>query len=419
MRTLLPVAALLLGLAILVVGNGLQLVLLPVRAQLEGFPLSVIGAFGTTYNIGFVAGCLLVPRMVKNVGHIRTFAALAAIAASASLVHGLLIGGTAWAILRCASGFCFAGLWMVVESWLNERAVTTHRGQLVAVYMMINAAAGAGGQMLLPLTGVEGLAPFTVAGIAICLSLVPVALTTAAAPAPIASARLDLARLYRTSPVAVFGCLLVGLANGALWALGPLFAQARGMPTSGVALFMTAVVVGGALVQWPLGRLSDRFDRRRVIAVACIAAAAAGMALAAIPAAGDGAAMVLAGALGAFAFPLYSLCIAHANDHADAQDFVAVSGGLLLTFGLGAVAGPLLGAAAMTGYGEGALFMVTAISHLALATVTILRMRRQAPVPEEQRSDFVPVTRTTPAVFELDPRSDVPTEAEETSALAG
>jgi MFS family permease len=248
-----PLTALLLAVAILFLGNGLQGVLLPVRATLEAFATTSIGLIASAYSAGFMVGCLWMPYIVRRVGHIRTFAVCAAIAASIVLLMALAVHPLVWIPLRVLSGVCFAGLFMVIESWLNERATSGNRGQVLAVYMVINLSAVTVGQMLLPLADPAGFSLFALTAMAIALALVPVGLTTSSAPQPLREVHLRLRRLYAMSPVGVVGGFFVGLANGAFGGLGVVFAEQVGLSITGIALFMSASLVGGALAQLPLG----------------------------------------------------------------------------------------------------------------------------------------------------------------------
>jgi len=416
--------ALLLGAAILLVGNGLQGILLPVRAGLEGFATSAIGLIAAAYSAGFVLGCLTMPHVIKRVGHIRAFAALAAIAASVVLLFELVIEPVAWVPLRVLSGVCLCGLSMIIESWLNERADNADRGRIFALYMMVSLLAVTCGQMLLPLGDPAGPDLFAITAMLLALALVPIALTTLAAPRPIGAVRLRLARLYAMSPVGVVGCFFVGLANGAFGGLGALFAQQIGLSTGGIALFMSAPFIGGALMQLPLGRLSDRTDRRHVIAFACVLAAALGGIMALI---GDGrspapflpavpafaaleplAIVGLALLFGGFMYPLYALCVSHTNDYVAKDDFVEASSGLLLTWGIGAAIGPMIAAVLMEVVGLAGLFLHTASVHLILGLFALYRIARRAAVPAEARTEHVytpGAVRTTPEVSVIDPRA--------------
>ena len=428
-QTIGPLTALLVAVAILFFGNGLQGVLLPVRATLEAFATTSIGLIAAAYSVGFMAGCLSMPYVVRRVGHIRTFAVCAAVAAAVVLVMALAVHPAVWIPLRAFSGICFAGLFMVIESWLNERATSVNRGQILATYMVINLSAVTAGQMVLPLGAPDGFSLFAVTAIAITLALVPVGLTTSDAPQPLRQVRLRLGRLYAMSPVGVVGGFFVGLANGAFGGLGAVFATQIGMSVTGVALFMSAALVGGALAQVPIGRLSDRTDRRKVIVGVCVLAALAGGLLALLGDARQGGLLLeapvrladlspvilvaVATLFGAAIYPQYSLCVAHTNDFVGREEFVEASSGLLLTWAIGASIGPVLAAFAMDGLGVGALFLYTALVHAGFALFTIYRISRRAPVPTAERDRYVAggrPSRTTPVAVDLDPRAPAPTD---------
>lgn len=373
-----PVFALFAANLLLVLGTGLQSVLVPVRAHLLGFSDFKVGALGGAYYVGFVLGCLVAPRLVRRVGHIRAFAALAVIAGQVFPLHGAASGVATWFALRLVVGFCLAGLSMIVESWVNEKSLDGGRGRSLSIYLIVTAVAYAAGQFLLCGTDPSTLLPFL--GVCLCVSLSVVPLAVSAAPAPKlpASHRLDLGELWATSPVGLVGCLFIGLVNGAFWSLAPLSVQLNGGASGDAALFVGAAVLGGACAQWPMGQWSDRTDRRRPIVAACCAAAAAGLCLALVPGLARPAQLALAAGFGVAAFPLYGLCVAHANDHA-AGRFVQTSGGLLLTFGVGAAIGPLVAGPLVAPGHSGGLFLFTAGVHLALAAFVLHRMVRRRP----------------------------------------
>jgi MFS family permease len=432
---LVSVSALLLGVAILLLGNGLIGILLPVRATFENFATTSIGLIASGYSAGFVVGCLSVPHIVRRVGHIRTFAVMAAIAASAVQLMALLVGPLAWIFLRMISGVAFAGLYMVIESWLNERASNTNRGQLFATYMVIQLGAITAGQMLLPAGDAAGFGLFAVSAIAITLALVPVGLTSSSAPQPLGTVHLRLARLYRMSPVGVLGCFFVGLANGGFGGLGVVFAQGVGLGTTGIALFMSAALIGGTLFQVPFGRLSDRIDRRRVLMLACLLAVLAGAVLAFAGESHAGLGVpewlariaarpeVLIAAVAVFGgciYSMYSLCVAHTNDFVEREDFVEASSGLLLTWALGAAIGPVAAGPLMEWVGVGGLFFYAAVVHLLFVAFIWYRMSRRAPLPPQARADFVQAghTRTSHVLATMDPRAPEPAAEAQASSDA-
>lgn len=404
--TLAPVGALLLSVALLLMGNGLQGTLLPVRANLENFGALSIGVMGSAYYVGFVAGCVLTPKLIRRAGHIRLFAAMVSIASAIPLAHAMLVGPVPWWILRSLTGLCLAGLYLIIESWLNERATPENRGLVFTTYTTVNFSVITLGQMLMLVDDPIRFHLFSLASILVSLAAVPVALTRYPQPAPISSARLSVSNLYRISPVGVAGVLTVGLANGAFWGMAPAFASQIGLSVPQIAWFMSATVIGGALSQWPFGRLSDRMDRRKTILIACALACGSALLLIftglAMPTLMIGAAFLF----GVFSFPLYALSAAHANDMAKDVDFVGIAGGLLLVNGAGSVIGPVLGGIAMDRFGALGLFGFTAFVHAAMTLFTLHRMRQRAAPPQEQKADFVPMPATAPVRADLDPRAD-------------
>ncbi len=403
--TIASLSALLLSVAILLMGNGLQGTLLPVRAQLELYSAIDIGVLGSSYFLGFAAGCYFGPYVVRRVGHIRTFTAMVSLASTVALAHALVLSPYVWWPLRALTGFCFAVLYMVIESWLNEKSTNENRGLVFSVYTIINLTVVTIGQMMLTLGSPTAFPLFAIASILVSLAAVPVALTTAPSPGPIATVSVRIGHLYRISPVGFAGALAVGLANGAFWSLAPVFAQSKllAVGTTGIALFMSIAVIAGAAGQWPLGRLSDRMDRRKVIVAACVGAALAGALLGVFGTNRDTAIFGFSFLFGLFAFPLYSLSAAHMNDSVESGGFVEATSGLLLLYAAGAVVGPLLGSAAMRLMGPGGLFIYTAAVHVVMAVFAVYRMRQRGRPPEEEREPFADSIRVAQTVATIDP----------------
>ncbi len=404
-RTLAPVYALLAGIAVLLLGNGLLSTLTPVRADLQAFGSFWIGWIGAAYFAGFIVGCYVCPPLVTRVGHIRVFAALAALASTVPLLQIMALYPGAWLIFRAVIGFCLAGLYMVAESWLNDIATRTTRGTIFSAYMLTNLLAMAAGQYLLVIADPAKPEPFLIVAILIAFALIPVALTRASAPPPPVQASPHLGRLYRLSPVGFVGCLIVGMANGSFWSLSAVYARDIGLAYTGIAVFISAAIIGGAMIQWPLGKIADSMaDRRKLIAVVSGAASLLSIVLvfgAHLPGFSlYGAAFLFGSAV----FSLYGLCVAHANDYAEPTDFVQVSASLLLVFGTGAALGPILASATMQMFGDQYLFAFTAVAQAAMAGYVVYRMGRREAVQPEDRESYVPTTRTSPEAFALDPR---------------
>lgn len=397
---------LLLAGTMLLAGAGLQVTLLSVRAGIEDFPIVVTGLVMSGYYAGYIIGSKVCAPLIYRVGHIRAFAAFAAIASAVPLLHGLFVDAVAWIPLRVVSGFCFFGLFMAMESWINGSTTNTSRGMWLAIYMMVNLGAQAAGQLLLNLAPPTEMALFVISAVLISNALVPVALTRSTPPQLPDTSKLGLPALFRISPVGIIGCFCSGLALSAFSGLAPLVVLESGFPVAMVALFMSLVIIGGAASQWPIGRLSDVVDRRLVIAIVSFSAAAVSVLIALLPDKAGNYLLLLGFVFGAATFPLYSLCVAHTNDFMRDDDLIAASGGLLLSFGLGALLGPYVASWAIKILGLAGLFVYVAVVVAALGLFAIVRTRLKAPVPSTDRERFVSVPETTPVAEALDPRTD-------------
>lgn len=409
MASISPFFPLLLSVAILLMGNGLQGTLLPVRAGMEAFGSFEIGILGSAYFCGFMAGCIYGPRVIRVAGHIRTFAGMVAVASSVVLIHALVLEPAVWWLLRATTGFCFAVLYMVIESWLNEKSTNETRGLVFSVYTIINLTVITAGQMLLMTADPASFPLFAFASILVSIAAVPIALTRIEQPAPLDIVQLRLKRLFLISPVGVVGCVAVGLANGAFWSLAPVYALTSmgAASVSNVAWFMSIVVIAGAVGQWPIGRLSDRMDRRKVIIGACLGAATAGLCMVLFANQIPYGLYIFGFAFGVFAFPVYSLSVAHLNDFiTEPSDYVEAASGLLLVFAVGAIAGPLTASALIDLVGIKYLFAYTAAIHILAAGFCAYRMSVRNPAPTEEHipfSDAVVLAQTLSTVDPLPP----------------
>ncbi|GHD04941.1 MFS transporter [Tianweitania populi] len=402
-----PIFSLLRGTAFLLAASGLHNLLLPLRGQAEGFSTFALGLLGTAWAGGFVTGCIFAPRLVRRVGHVRAFGTFAASAAIIVLITGLFINEAAWILSRVCTGFVMAGAFMVVESWLNEKATNENRGTVFGLYMMVTYASIMAGQMAVAAFDVRQSSLFMVSGILFCCSLIPTAISTAVTPRPLQEVSLDLRGLFANSPVSFMACLLIGVANGAWGTLGPVYGARIGISTAQIALMMSLVVIAGAAMQMPAGRLSDKTDRRYILAGAGFLAALIGVLAFSVEARSGSVVIALAACYGAMAYILYSLAVAHANDHADSSNFVKISGGLLLLYGFGTMIGPLLGSFLMARLRPEALFLATALPHFLLGCYTLVRVSQRAAVPPENKEAFnaLPAERAvTPQAGLLDPR---------------
>ena len=397
-RSLLP---LLIAAGILLGGNGLSSTLIAVRGAQEGMAPSMIGAMGTTYFIGFLIGCIFIPRILRSVGHIRTFAALASLAACATLLTVMIIDPYVWMGLRLITGICFSGLFTTIESWLNSGVTNKTRGQVLALYRVIDIVVVAGAQFMMPVFGTGGFTLFAIMALMITFSVIPVALGDRSSPKPPDVFKFDLNKIWVISPLACIGCVAIGVTNSAFRFVGPLYAENIGLNLASLATFMSLGVVGGAVLQYPLGMLSDRYDRRWVLVGATAGAVVAGLILTFLGAADP--LFIYAGVFlfGAFSLPLYSLSAAHANDRAKEDEYVLLAAGLMFFYGIGAMFGPPVSSVLLGQFGPSALFYFTSATHGTLLMLTLWRMRARASVPQADRGSFSMLIRTSPLMQKL------------------
>lgn len=394
--------ALFLGIALIMLGNGLQGTLLTLRASLEGFTTTTVGIVMTGYYLGFLGGSLVTPKIVLGVGHVRVFAALASLASTSVLVHILFVDPITWFAMRVVTGFAYAGLYVVAESWLNDRATNETRGQLLSIYMIVMFVGVASGQLLLNLASPGGFELFIVASVLVSVALIPILLSVSPAPQLSEPVKMGFKRLYQVSPLGVVGCIGTGMAHSATFAMGALYGRKMGYSVAEISLFMGLITLGGILLQWPIGRLSDRFDRRKVLTYVTLIAA--GLAVAALPIGETSTVglLVLVTVFGGLSLPMYSLCIAHTNDHLEPTQMVSASASLVFIGGVGACAGPFSASVLMSMMGPQGLFLTLAGAHGAIGVFALYRMLRRAPVPLEEQYHYPNApARTTPIASTL------------------
>lgn len=399
-----PLSALLAGVALLLAGSGLLGTLLAVRGGLEGFDERTLGLVMSGYFAGFFLGTFAAPVLIRRIGHVRAFAFYIGVCAIAVLLHPLWVDPLGWFVLRVFTGVALVGLYTVIESWLNGQAEPRHRSSVFAVYMAVNLAALAGGQLLLGLGVDRGFALFSLVAILMCAAALPVTLTRLPQPQIPDTPRMGPRRLYRIAPAACLSAGLSGVAMGAFWGLGAVYAGQLELGRQGIAWFMVSTIVGGALLQWPLGRWSDGLDRRIGLCLASLVAAL--LAMLALPAAHYPQALLFAlfFLYGGVAFALYPMSVAHMLDTLPQQDLLSGCSSLLLVHGAGAALGPALAGMAMGWLGAPALPGFFALVLLVLAAFLYWRVRhfrRQRPHP----SLFHPMLRTTPEALALLPET--------------
>lgn len=401
MSSLRPLIPLLIAAGLLLGGNGLQGTLIALRGALEGFDAVTIGLMGGAYFLGFFLGCIFVTRIMRAVGHVRSFSALAAIASAGTLMLVLVIDPLTWSVIRFATGFCFAGLFTIMESWLNAGVNNEDRAQVLALYRIIDLGSVTGAQFLIPVFGAGGFTIFAIMSIMITLSLVPVSLADRSNPVPPEDVGLDLPRVWRISPLAAVGCIAVGLTNSAFRTLSPVYAEEIGLSITDVATFVSVSIIGGAVIQYPLGYMSDRWDRRTVLLLTTVGALVSGLGIGFFAGNNAFANFVLVFVFGSFAMPMFSLSAAHANDRAGKGEFVLVNAGLMLFYSIGAIGGPLAASYFMEMFGPAALFHYTSGVYVAFIIIILYRMVARPGVPESRRSRFTALLRTSTVFAKL------------------
>jgi len=399
-----PVLPLFAGLALLMVGNGLLSSLLGIRSDLEGFPTLVIGIVMAMYYVGFLLGSLLIPRWLVSVGHIRVFAGLASFAAATALSYSLLVDPVAWGVLRFVVGLCMSGLYVTVESWLNDRASNENRGGLLSVYMLVVTLGLGLGQLMLGLADPIDTTVFILVGILIALAVVPVAMIRIPTPSKVVPVKLSLRELSHRAPLGVAAVAVAGAAGSSVIALGAVYGTQAGMDPARVGVFMAAFMVGGAVTQYPLGRLSDWVPRRRVILAIAIAATGVGLVGTLVDSAGP-LVILVAAAYGSLVFPLYSVAVSHVNDVMPENQLVAAAAGAVFVFGIGSVIGPLSVSMLMGALGPVGFFWGLALYCVPLAIYAFVRIVSKAR-PKQRRFLILPPRSSTAALLLADPSNE-------------
>ncbi|MCP4980605.1 MAG: MFS transporter [Gammaproteobacteria bacterium] len=377
--------ALLIGFGVLMLGDGLQGTLLAVRADIEGFSATVTGLIMSAFYGGFLVGSLLCPRITARVGHIRVFAALAALASASILVHAIFVNISVWIALRFLSGFCFAGLYIVAESWLNDRATNETRGKLLSLYMVVTYLGVGAGQLMLNLAAPTEFPLFILTSVLISVAVVPLLLSAGSPPTFHESVNISLFELYKISPLGIVSMFVVGLVTATFFALGPVYGQRIGLNIENISYFMAATVIGTVIFQGPIGILSDWFDRRIVLTIVTLLTSMSAVLCVYAVEYSNELVLVSAALFGGMAFPLYSVCIAYTNDHLKPSQMIAASGALVLIGGLGAIVGPILIASIMDHLGEAYLFWSIAVAHALTGIFGLIRMTIRPPVPLEKQ----------------------------------
>ena len=387
---------LLLGMLLLMVGNGLQGTLLGVRGDIEGFSTFWMSVIMSAYFLGFLGGSQMAPDLIRRVGHIRTFAALGSVISAVLILYPAIADPIAWTLLRVVIGFCFSAVYVTAESWLNNSASNETRGQALSLYMIVQMSGLVAAQGLLVLGDPSGYLLFVVLSVLVSLSFAPILLSVTPTPAFETTEPMSFLEVFHLSPLGCIGIFVMGAVYAALFGMSAVYGTQSDLSLAEISLFVGAIYVGGLLLQFPIGWISDRMDRRVLIAgVAAIGTVAA---ISAIYSSSFYLLLIAAFAVGAMANPLYALLLAHTNDFLEPDQMAAAGGRLLFINGVGAVTGPLIVGALMGWFGPKGFFLYLAVLMAGLATYAGFRMTRRPSTATEDTISYAPVLASASAV---------------------
>lgn len=412
---LMPFVALYTATLLLLIGVGLLGTYLSLQLTVQGVSAQIIGIVMSANFFGMLLGAFQCHRLIKSVGHIRAFTAFAALATAIVMLHGINSSPIFWGILRFLTGFSIIGLYMVLESWLNECTQPNSRGKVLAIYMVMSYMGMAIGQQLLNLGNTFNLQILYIVGFVLVLCLVPVAVTHSIHPVTPEFEHLNVIELFRKTPTGMLGCFSAGLLNSAFYAIGPVFCYQIGLTISELSMVMTVTILGGMLLQWPVGAISDKFDRTYVLAFIGILTALISVAILYLAGNSYYLFLFLMSLFGGLVFTLYPVSVARAHDVFEAKDVVAVSSALLFSYGAGATIGPVLASTIMsvsdTAYG---LFVFCSVVSALYGFITFFLRNRQiiTVVAAEDNSAFVVMKNSSPVASAIDPRIEADEETD-------
>lgn len=390
--------ALLLGMCLLMVGNGMQGTLLGIRGALEGFSTFEMSIVMSAYFVGFLGGSRLAPGMIRRVGHVRVFAALASMISAVMILYPTFPAVPLWALGRVLIGFCFSAVYVTAESWLNNAADNSNRGQALSLYMIVQTLGIVVAQALLLAADPSGYVLFVIPSVLVSVAVTPILLTISPTPAFDTTKPMSLRELANFSPLGCIGMFLLGGVFSAQFGMAPVYGAEAGLSVAQISMFVATFFVGSVVLQYPIGWVSDRMDRRTLIVI-----------VSAIGAAGSVMGMLLGGTfwlllvsafvVGGMSNPLYSLLIAHTNDFLEHEDMAAASGGMIFINGLGAILGPIITGWMMgTSLGPGGFYLFTAVLFVILALYAAYRATRRPAVPVDETGNYVAIYPTSTAV---------------------
>ena len=407
--------ALLLGITLLMVGNGMQGTLLGVRGALEGFGTGEMSIIMSAYFAGFLLGSRLVPSMIRRVGHVRVFAALGSLASAGLILYPALTHPVAWIGLRFLLGFCFCGVYIVSESWLNNTTTNATRGRALSLYIIAQMVGIVSAQGIFALGDPSDYLLFVTVSVLVSLAFAPILLSAVPVP-PFESAKpMSLKTLYRVSPLGFVGLFLIGAMFSAIFGMAGVYGAQAGLSGTQIAIFVSAIYMGGMLLQYPIGWASDRLDRRRMVVAGGLVGAGACV-LGASGGGGFGGLLLAAFVVGGMANPLYSILLAYTNDYLELEDMASASAQLLFVNGVGAVGGPLLTGYLMGRFGSAGFFVFIGVLMSALAAYALWRMTQRSLAPDDATGTYVAMSPMATTSVTLGQAAEEWAESGETTA---
>jgi MFS family permease len=399
------VGAIITGVVFLQGGMGLLSVLLPLRMQEAGFTTTEIGIMAAGFASGFFLGCLYAPKLIHRIGHIRAFACFATMLSTLTLALAIDTDLALWTSARLLSGVCFAGLLNVSDSWISSETKPSMRGRVMSVYMILYKSAQALGPLVFTFTAISGNWHFMLVSALFSLSLLPVALREGGNPTPPLKERMSLRKVYQTTPLAVVGCMCLGMTNSPMNNLMAIYGVEIGLEISGAVMLSAALQIGALALQWPMGWASDKRDRRKVMIFGMLMMALFSALIAFIPPMPLWVYVVLVGILGGFSMSIYPILLAHAGDYVSPKQMVPLCATLMLAFAVGMAIGPITGSLAMDILGPAGLFIHTILFSLLFVNFALFRMSKRESRPIDERPAFVNLPASSTAISQLDPRS--------------
>lgn len=408
--TLNSILSLLISFGILSIGHGLNTNLLNIRSLLENYNEITIGIMNSFYFLGFIIGVKIASKYIAKVGPVRTFAGLISIISTISLIHALVINPFVWIILRLIYGVCIAGAYVVIESWLNSLSYKENRARILSIYMIVNFSGLFLGQILLSKQLVEAFTLFAIVSILASISIVPLIFSKVKQPESQDQESLSIKKLYQNSPLSIIGILANAISASAFWSFGAIYMLQTGFTVEDAAFFFAITLIGGLLFQWPVGYISDKFNRRISIIICSIATILICFTLIILinilKADFGYNILFIALIFGGFSYPLYSLFISLANDFLKSESFVKASSSLLMVNGIGSIFGPLLGAIFIFIFDSPGLFWLIITINLIITVIAFNEFCRGKKIPEETSDHFIVTPKQTSALLNMDPRSE-------------